>query len=237
MERLIGRTLGDLFKDIDEHYQSEEALMSFMVRCWKDIQNVRNVLWNYQDGHYAHGDIKSDQLMVTKKGDVQQCHVIDFGMMVSLRDPHWTWKGWILHTFRDPVWFTFMQNQTVGSEYIAKHGNDTVAEKGWRWKSIQWANTLLVDGMVQFLDRTEGGWPKHFQCNMRSCGHFEASKHRIEWCGHKGHVDRLIHRMEGQKRKGTLKNQAFYRLMQTHSLDFEASLKEVNVDCKQIATE
>ena len=78
MEKLQIQFLHDLT------FATELDMNLFMAQCWKDIQSVMDVLWEYKGGHYVHDDVWWGQLLVSAKDGVDRCHAIDFGMIHSM---------------------------------------------------------------------------------------------------------------------------------------------------------
>ena len=93
-KRLIGPSLSHYYCNASEW--TVDTLISSILQCWTDIENLRKILWKYQDGHYVHDDIHSGQVFVTHDDGVQHCNVIDFGMMQSIDHisrPRHTWTS------------------------------------------------------------------------------------------------------------------------------------------------
>ena len=250
MERLQD---GSTLKDIYQQFETEESLISFMTRCWRDIQNVRETLWEFQNGHYVHNDVHARQVIVTQNGNVEQCHVVDFGLMFSMDHPPFYSR----HAQGSPTWYKllrFQWNNTMQMKYVEKYGIEMVRKKGWRWKTIAWANMLMVSPLVQFLNRTEDGWPKQdsqqdlypnsLELNasiiamiddtdqMNSALHGkEMAVFENVWCGIKNIVDKLVVRMVEHRRRGVLKNDDFLELMKAHSSNIDQDVKDADIDC------
>lgn len=233
-KRLIGSPLKLWSYDRNQAepwYETEDQLMSFAVRCMKDIQNVREVLWRYKNAHFVHNDIHSGQVIVTKEAESNQyrCHVIDFGKMQSI--DHSEGRGYFKIS---SLWNKEWTNTTEREEYIEQHGIERLRESAWRWKSMEWANMVFVNPLVQLLGQTEDNWNVSRICNNDfGCGGAAIQISKTLWCGKRGTVERLVDRMTQQQQKsnGVLKNEAFLDLLRAHLLNIEQHLNDANIDC------
>ena len=114
--------------------------------------------------------------------------------------------------------------------YLEHHSLVSLRNIGWRWKTLQWGNMVLLDPLVLYLNRTEGGWTTRNMTCMYNCGR-EDTEVMDKWCSIKKECERIVDRMMRQKEHGALENEAFFNLIQTHLYKVKRDMRDAGMHC------